>query len=223
MLALCVTCRPAWQPWLLHQLAKQEHDYQLIVFDDCSKPLEGWPKDTVVIRRADRLKMTLGEKRQAVLCLAEPLDEPFAWFDDDDWHPKERLYMGSVMLNPTNTVGSIPHELPWPTVVGYHAGIFVDVKTLQTRRLETGDSVTFNGAVFAPHCAKQRFQPMNRGEDTAWLRSVLKDATVVSSPVMQHAWMSHDGNVTGKRGSMTFEGARFSRFDSWEKSFLEKL
>lgn len=217
MLALCVTCRPAWQPWLLHELAKQEHDHQLIVFDDCSTPLT-WPERTVVVRRENRLRMTLGEKRQAVLCLAEPLNEPFAWFDDDDWHPNARLAVGASLLAYENACDGTKID-----VIGYHAGIFVDVKTLQTRRLETGDSVTFNGAVFAPHCAKQRFEPMNRGEDTMWLRSVLKDSTVVSSPVMQHAWMSHDGNVTGKRGSMSFEGARFSRFDSWELEFLRSI
>ena len=209
MLALTVTCRPAWKPWLLHQLAKQEHRYRLVVFDDCTFPQE-WPEGSLVYRSEKRLRMTLGEKRQMLMQAPFDLGEPFAWFDDDDWHPKERLAMGEKLTALAD-------------VVGYSEGLFVDVKTLQTRRLDTGTRVTFNGAVFAAHCSKARFQPVNRGEDTLWLQTVLKDAMVVSSPMMQHCWMSHEGNITGKRGSMSFEGARFSRFDSWEKSFLEKL
>lgn len=210
MIALSVTCRPLWQPWLLHQLAKQEESYKLYVFDDCSKPLT-WTGPVVTARPSNRLQLSLGQKRQCLLDLIQDQREPFAWFDDDDWHPKHRFAVALEMFkSPVD-------------VVGYHQGLFVDVKSLQTRKLQTGASVTFNGAVFAPQCSAHRFEPMHRGEDTTWLNSVLKDATVVSSPMMEHAWMSHDANVTGKRGSMSFEGPRFARLDSWEKAFLENL
>lgn len=209
MIALSVTCRPQWQSWLLHQLAKQESPFKLYVFDDCSKPLT-WTGPVVTARPSNRLQLSLGQKRQCLLDLIQDQREPFAWFDDDDWHPKERFVMGEKFMG-------LAH------VIGYHQGLFVDVKSHYTRKLQTGASVTFNGAVFAPHCAAHRFQPLHRGEDTTWLNAVLKDATVVSSPVMEHAWMSHDENVTGKRGSMSFEGKRFARLDSWEKAFLEKL
>ncbi len=211
MLALVLTCRPQWRAWLDHQLAKQEFMHTLIVFDD-SSTAQTWPKGTVVIRTNDRLKLSLGEKRQLVLFAAERYEEPFAWFDDDDWHPKHRLRIGSKLIKSAAV-----------DAVGYHTGVFCDVKSLQTRRLDTGDRLCFNGAVYAPHCAKARFQPLNRGEDTAWQRSVLKDATIVSSPDMEHCWMSHLGNVTGKRGSMSFEGPKFKHFDSWELEFLKGI
>lgn len=211
MLALVLTCRPQWRGWLDHQLAKQEHPHTLIVFDDSSKAQE-WPKGSVVIRTNDRLKLSLGEKRQLILLAAEARNEPFAWFDDDDWHPKHRLTIGAKLIGEAAV-----------DAVGYHSGTFCDVKTLQTRKLDTGDRLCFNGAVYAPHCAKTRFQPLNRGEDTAWNRSALASATIVSSPDMEHCWMSHEGNVTGKRGSMSFEGPKFRHFDSWELEFLRSL
>ena len=214
MLALVLTCRPQWQPWLLHQLAKQETPHSLVVFDDCSKP-QRWSNALFVMRPDNRLSMTLGEKRQSILGFARDLNECFAWFDDDDWHPKERLAVGSEFF----FTGS-SYDVD---AVGYHEGIFCDVKSLQTRKLDTHETLTFNSAVFAPQCASVPFDHVNRGEDTMWIRKVLKDATVVSSPIMEHCWMSHDGNVTGKRGSMTFEGPRFQRFDSWELEFLKKL
>lgn len=206
VICLSVTCRPNWRPWLEHQLAKQEHPHELIVFDDCVKPT--W---TVAVRPERRLQMTLGEKRQALLDIM-PKGEPFCWWDDDDWFPKERIYIGQELL-----------KEPAIDIIGYGEGIFVDVKTLQTRRLDAGERVTFNGAIFSPRAALTKFQPMNRGEDTMWLQGVLKDATVVSYPNMQHAWMSHEGNVSGKRGSMSFEGPKFQRFDSWELKFLATL
>lgn len=209
MLALTLTCRPQWRPWLDHQLAKQEFMHTLIVFDD-SSTAQMWPTGSVVIRTNDRLKLSLGEKRQLVLLAAESYDEPFAWFDDDDWHPRHRLRIGSKLIKSAAV-----------DAVGYHTGVFCDVKSLQTRRLDTGDRLCFNGAVYAAHCAKARFQPLNRGEDTAWNRSALASATIVSSPDMEHAWISGDWNVTGRRGTMSYEGPRFSKFDSWEKKFLE--
>lgn len=221
MLALSVTCRPHFQPWLLHQLAKQEHDHDLFVFDDATKPMT-WPKGTTVIRPDNRLKLTLGEKRETLLeyvrskkfttCggLGDAQYHPFAWFDDDDWHSKERLTVAERLLD-------------YVDVVGYESGVFCDVKTLQTRTLNTGDRVCFNSAVYGGRCAVHKFQPVTRGEDTLWQREVLKDATIVSAPVMQHVWLSGDWNVTGRRGSMSFEGPRFSRFDSWELDFLRKL
>jgi hypothetical protein len=205
---------------LIHQLAKQELGYRLFVFDDCSTPLRWDGIDHTLVRPSNRLQLSLGQKRQCLLDLIQNEGEPFAWFDDDDWHPKERLATGTAFLVPP----SIPIPMPpLPDSVGYHEGIFCDVKTLQTRKLDTHESLTFNGAVFAPHCAKFSFDPVNRGEDTLWLRKVLADATVVSSPIMEHCWMSHEGNVTGKRGSMTFEGRKFARFDSWELEFLRRF
>lgn len=211
MLALVLTCRPAWRPWLDRQLSKQEHPHTLIVFDDSTK-LQEWPAGSVVIRTNDRLKLSLGEKRQLILLAAEARGEPFAWFDDDDWHPKHRLAIGAKLIGEAAV-----------DAVGYHSGTFCDVKTLQTRKLDTGDRLCFNGAVYAPHCAKTRFQPLNRGEDTTWNRSALASATIVSSPDMEHAWISGSWNVTGLRGSMSFEGPKFKRFDSWELEFLRTL
>lgn len=211
MLALVLTCRPEWRRWLDWQIAKQEHPVTLIVFDDSSKAQE-WPKGSVVIRTNDRLKLSLGEKRQLILLAAELRNEPFAWFDDDDWHPKHRLTIGHKLI----TEAAVD-------AVGYHLGTFCDVKTLQTRKLDTGDRLCFNGAVYAPHCAKTRFQPLNRGEDTSWNRTALASATIVSSPDMQHAWISGDWNVTGRRGTMSYEGPKFKLFDSFELEFLKAL
>lgn len=209
MIALVLTCRPQWQPWLLHQLAKQETEHSVVLFDDCSKPLE-W-KPAVTVRPNNRLQLSMGAKRQMLLDVIKTEREPFAWFDDDDWHPKERLAIGQALID------------DGATAAGYAEGTFCDVKTLQTRKLACGEAVTFNGAVFAPQCATYTFDAINRGEDTNWLRKVLAGATVVSSPIMEHCWMSHDGNICGRRGSMTFEGRRFDRFDSWELDFLRKL
>lgn len=207
MLALSLTCRPHWQEWLYHQLDKQEHKHQLVVYDD-ALPRQTWRKGTVVIYGAS--SRALGVKRDELL--RQVGNEPFAWFDDDDWHPKERLVVAEGLLEG----GGID-------AVGYEWGTFCDVETLQTRRLNTGSRVCFNSAVFAPQCAKVPMQPMYRGEDTAWLASCLKDATIVSSPMFEHCWMSHEGNVTGKRGSMSFEGRRWSKFDAWELKFLKEV
>jgi hypothetical protein len=201
MQVLLLTCRPHFKPWVLYQLAKQEHECSLLVFDDCSKPT--WPG--VSIRPSERMRMTLGEKRQQLLDL---VTDNFCWLDDDDWIPNCRFSMSQLL----DTVD----------IVGADRGLFVDVGTLRTRRIEL-PPVVFNGAVFRKDLAKHKMQPVNRGEDTLWLQAVTKDSTVVSSPVMQHAWLSHDGNVTGKRGSMTFEGPKFQRFDSWELKFLSEM
>lgn len=215
MLALVVTCRPQFQGWLLHQLAKQETLLHVIVFDDAVKPME-WPKahglSIQVLRPERRLHLSLGEKRELVLEQARRLGEPFAWFDDDDWHPRERLYVGGELVTKDKL-----------DAVGYEWGTFCDVKTLQTRRLNTGSRLCFNSAVFSPQCAKSKMQPLHRGEDTLWLQACLNGATIVSSPMFEHAWLSHNGNVTGKRGSMSFEGAKFTKLDSFEKRFLEQL
>lgn len=207
MLALVLTCRPHWRPWLMYQLAKQEHPHTLLVYDDSMQRQE-WPKRVHVLRGDHR--RSLGEKRNELLALVH--EQPFAWFDDDDWHPKERLVVAEGLLDG----GGID-------AVGYELGTFCDVQSLQTRRLNTGSRLCFNSAVFAPHCAKHRMQPLHRGEDTAWLASCLKDATVVSSPMFEHCWMSGDWNVTGRRGSMSFEGRRWNRFDTWELKFLEGM
>lgn len=201
---LSVTCRPNWQPWLLHQFAKQTHeDKKLVVFDD-SLTAQRWP-DHVVVHRA---KLgSLGEKRQYLL---DRIDTPFAWFDDDDWHPACRLDIGSALL-------------PYVDIVGCRDGLFTDVVLHKTRRIETLDPVVFNGAVFGADRRLFKFQPLHRGEDTAWMQLAIKDARVCSTPELQHAWLCHDANVTGKRGSMSFEGARFTRFDSWELEFLRSL
>lgn len=213
MLALSITCRPHWRDFLLHQLAKQETLLHLVVFDD-SKDGISWPKvrgiSLQVIRPERRLQLSLGEKRELVLEQARRLGEPFAWFDDDDWHPQERLYVGGELVTKDRL-----------DAVGYEWGTFCDVTTLQTRRINAGSRLCFNSAIFSPQCARAKFQPLHRGEDTAWLGACLKDATVVSSPMFEHAWMSHNGNVTGKRGSMSFESPRFTRFDSWEREFLK--
>ena len=207
MIALTLTCRPHWRSWLMYQLAKQEHPHELVVYDDCVTP-QSWPKRVQVVRGLSG--RSLGEKRNDLLALVG--DQPFAWFDDDDWHPKERLVVAEGLL----AGGGID-------AVGYEWGTFCDVQTLQTRRLNTGSRVCFNSGVFAPHCAKTRMQPLHRGEDTQWLAQCLKDATIVSSPLMEHCWMSHEGNITGKRGSMSFEGRRWSRFDAWELKFLKEI
>ena len=213
MLALSVTCRPHFQPWLLYQLAKQETLLHLVVFDDAAQPMT-WPTKggitSTVVRPERRLQLSLGEKRELVLEHARRLGEPFAWFDDDDWHPPERLIVGGELVAKDKV-----------DACGYDWGTFCDVKTLQTRRLNTGSRLCFNSAVFAPHRARFKMQAVHRGEDTLWLGATLASATIVSSPMFEHAWISHNGNVTGKRGSMSFESARFSRFDSWEKKFLE--
>ncbi len=201
---LSVTCRPHFQPWLLHQFRKQTHDARkLVVFDDSLSPQQ-WPSDVVV----HRAKLgSLGEKRQ---CLLDRIDTPFAWFDDDDWFPACRLTVGATMLSLVDAVGC-------------RDGLFTDVVLHKTRRIETLDPVVFNGAVFAAHCRLHKFQPLHRGEDTAWMQLVIKDATICSTPELQHAWLCHDANVTGKRGSMSFEGKRFDRFDAWELEFLRTL
>lgn len=215
MLALSITCRPHFQPWLLHQLSKQEMLLELIVFDDAPQPME-WPHGggikCTVIRPERRMQLSLGEKRELVLELARKRDEAFAWFDDDDWHPPERLVVGDALV--------VKDGLD---AAGYEWGTFCDVTTRQTRRLNTGSRLCFNSAVFSPRCAKYKMQPLHRGEDTAWLQACLASATICSSPMFEHAWLSHDGNVTGKRGSMSFEGKRWDRFDSWELKFLESL
>lgn len=203
---LAVTCRPDWQKFLLHQYAKQTYARkQLIVFDDSLSP-QKWPEHVTVIR--GKLG-SLGEKRQALLDTLRP-EWAFAWFDDDDWHPACRLDVGAAMLEHVD-------------VVGCRDGLFTDVVLHKTRRIETLDPVVFNGAVFGADCRLFKFQPLHRGEDTAWMQLVIKDARICSTPEMQHCWMSHETNVTGKRGSMSFEGKRFERFDSWELSFLEKF
>lgn len=210
MLALTVTCRPQFQPWLLHQLAKQETHVHLVVFDDAAVPMV-W-KNATIVRPERRLQLSLGEKRELVLEHARRLGEPFAWFDDDDWHPPERLIVGGELVTKDRV-----------DACGYEWGTFCDVKTLQTRRLNTGMRLCFNSAVFSPQCAKHKMQPVHRGEDTLWMGAVLASATIVSSPMFEHAWLSHEGNVTGKRGSMSFEGRKWDRFDSWERKFLEGI
>lgn len=201
---LSVTCRPHFQPWLLHQFAKQTHDSKkLIVFDD-SLSGQQWPGDVVV----HRAKLgSLGEKRQYLL---DRIEGPFAWFDDDDWSPVCRLDVGHAML---------PHV----DIVGCRDGLFTDVVLHKTRRIETLDPVVFNGAVFAADRRLFKFQPLHRGEDTAWMQLAISDAVICSTPELQHAWLCHDANVTGKRGSMSFEGPVFKRFDSFEMEFLRKL
>ncbi len=198
---LSVTCRPNWQPWLLHQFRKQTHDARkLVVFDDSLSPQQ-WPSDVIV----HRAKLgSLGEKRQYLL---DRIDTPFAWFDDDDWFPAHRLTIGAAMVERVAAMGA-------------RDGLFIDAVTHKTRRLETGDPVVFNGAVFAAHCRLHKFQPLHRGEDTAWMGLVTKDAMICSSPEMQHGWLSHDSNVTGKRGSISFEGPKFRKFDAFEQAFL---
>ena len=200
MQVLLLTCRPHFKPWAQYQLQKQEHPYELIVLDDCSKPC--WDG---ALRPDNRLKLTLGEKRQLLL---DRVTDNFCWLDDDDWIPNCRFSMSQL--------------LDQVDVVGTDRGLFVDVGTLRTRRIEL-PPVVFNGALFRRDAAKHKMQPVNRGEDALWLQAVMKDSTLCSSPVMQHAWLSHDGNVTGKRGSMTFEGPKFQRFDSWELKFLSEL
>lgn len=197
MQVLLLTCRPQWITWVLHQLAKQDHQYELTVLDDCSSPT--W---LGAIRPTNRLQLSLGEKRQ--LLLNEVTDD-FCWLDDDDWIPPCRFAMSECLKD--------------FDVVGYNEGLFVDVKSFATRRIKS-DHVCFGGALFRRDMSRHVVPPLHRGEDTAWLQKVLADATVVSSPIMQHAWMSHEGNVVGKRGSMSFPGARFEKLDSWERKFL---
>lgn len=201
---LAVTCRPNWQPWLLHQFNKQTYENKrLVVFDDALSP-QTWPSHVTVIR--ERLG-SLGEKRQALL---NTVTTPFCWMDDDDWHPQCRLDVAAALL---------PHV----DMVGARDGLFTDVALHKTRRIETLDPVVFNGAVFDEGCRLSKFQPLHRGEDTAWMQLVIKDARICSTPEMQHAWLCHDANVTGKRGSMSFDGPRFTRFDSWELEMLRGI
>ncbi len=200
---LSITCRPQFQPWLLHQFRKQTHlAHRLVVFDDSLSPQQ-WPSDVVVLRA----KLgSLGEKRQYLL---DCIEGAFAWFDDDDWHPVSRLTVGAAMLERVD-------------VVGCRDGLFTDVTTLRPRRLEI-EPLVFHSAVFGAKSRLHKFQPLHRGEDTAWMQLVVRDAMLCTTPELRHAWLSHDTNVTGKRGSMSFEGPAFKRFDSWETGFLRAL
>jgi hypothetical protein len=198
---LVLTCRPAWQKWFEHQLAKQETPHKLLVLNDCYTS-QVYMGASAVLRPARR-NMSLGEKRQQLLNSIPTDCESFCWLDDDDWIPRWRLAHGGLA-----------------DVVGCRDGLFCDVQTMRTRRLETGTPVVFNGALFDRRYASVPMLPLERGEDTMWLNSVCKDATILSSPMLQHAWLCHDSNVTGKRGSMSFEGPTFAGLDDWERRFL---
>lgn len=209
MFALVLTCRPHFRPWLQYQLGKQEHPHQLVVFDDCTEP-QDWGKDAVTVRPSNRMQLSLGQKRQCLLDIIKDMGQPFAWFDDDDWQAPGRLTITSAFE------GAAVH------VIGCRDGLFLDCKTLATRALSYPPLI-FNSAVFSADCATVPFQPMHRGEDTDWLGRVCRDRVLVTTPELQHAWVSHNGNVTGKRGSMTFSGPRFTKLDAWERSFLERV
>ncbi len=186
---LCVTeDRPAFAPWLLWNLRKQDHVRRQLVVVDSSRDEDAatWEDagEVVVVRCAPGTSVA----RKRNLAVEAATGDVVAWFDDDDWqHPRRLSILVAALSKDAGLAGSA-------------RGWFVDLARDRAREYVSQRTVIFNGlGVRRAALDGVRFdERRRRAADTAWVAAVGRHsgAPAVVVPDTLSFWLCHAANLS---------------------------
>lgn len=194
----CLVCtnRPEWEPWVAHQIAKQQ-PYPGVEY----VPIYALSKeDSIAKKRRDLLEWASSENAQYI-----------AWFDDDDWSPPDRLYTALRYLESDTAKRNLALD-----AVGSATARFVDARPAELKDAASvvyraPEGIVFNGAVFKADLLPTFDLSLTVGEDTAWLeRWFEQNPNYLITGAPMHMWLCHQKNTTNRANERSFD-ARLPR------------
>lgn len=183
---LVVTNRPAWRPWVTHQIYKQRGDFakQIVIDED-----EG----NIPTKRNRALEM--GRESSYV-----------AFFDDDDWSHPLRLHWATDQMENNKAIDAVGN------VRSFFVNALEEITTypvkLMTLPYQAPEGIIFNGAVFRTSSIQGLAFDVgcDIGEDTEWLVRWMStrrpNFTILGGPMQM--WLCHRHNTTNRASERSF-------------------
>lgn len=189
---LVVTNRPAWRPWVLHQIYKQEGSLS---------------KRVVIVEDAGNIPT----KRNRAL--EDALDCDYtAFFDDDDWSHRLRLHWATDTMEQNKAIDAVGNVRSMFVDASPHSKLFYKSHSVETQLhvlpYQAPEGIIFNGAVFRTSSIRGMGFDVgcSIGEDTEWLIRWMTtrrpNYTILGGPMQM--WLCHEHNTTNRARERSF-------------------